>query len=100
MKNCCHDYDDYCSTNINQAVEVNLPVTLKPDISVGRIKVRCCEKPIITYRQARNNGCECEITVTQTLSYKIPIEYSFDSSLGCVTSESKQECRPHCSRED
>lgn len=83
MQQSCPDYSDSCSSVIYQSIEVGLPISLTPEIKVGKMKVKCCNEPIITFRQAKCGNSE--IMITQTLSYKIPIEYSIESNVRDVS---------------
>ncbi len=87
MQQKCLDYNDSCSSVIYQSVDVGLPISLTPEVMVGKMKVKCCNEPVITFQQTDCDNCSCEIMIKQTLSYKIPIEYGVKPKLGNVMSD-------------
>ena len=92
MQQPCCEYNDSCSNVIYQSVDVGLPISLTPGIQVGKMKVKCCGEPVVTCRQTKCGACRCEITITQSLSYKIPIEYSIASQVSDPVCDCKKEC--------
>lgn len=91
MQNCCPDFNDSCSNVIYQSVDVDLPISLAPDVKVGKLKVKCCGEPVVAFRQSKCGICRCEITITQSLSYKIPVEYSIASNVSDAICECKNK---------
>ncbi len=87
MQQPCSDYNDSYSNVVYQTVDVGLPICLKPTVTVGSIKVKCCGEPRVELRQTELGTCPIGIKVTQTITYKIPIEYRIESNTGDVTSE-------------
>ncbi len=83
----CSDYSNMCSNVIYQSVDVGLPIILTPDVDVGKIKIKCTGEPRVELRQFECENGRWELIVTQTVAYKIPIEYSIDSNTGDVTVE-------------
>ncbi len=86
MQQPCSDYNDSCSTVVYQAVDVGLPITLTPSVNVGNIKLQCGGEPRVELHLSPC-GSRMELRIIQTVTYKIPVEYSIVSNTGSVTSE-------------
>lgn len=89
MQQPCSDYNDSCTNVVYQIVDVGLPISLTPTVNVEHVKIQCCGEPRLEL-QPTECGCRLELKVTQTIAYKIPIEYSIESCLGDVTTECKK----------
>lgn len=79
----CKD-DNGCMKTEYQYADVSIPVKISPDVKVGKIISECCGKPAVSYSE---NCCEskCELTLTQKIRIKIPIEYNVNVSSGCTS---------------
>lgn len=83
----CREEADRCKTISCQIADVCVPISLKPETTVGSVTVECHEEPTVRCFQ---HGCggRCEIVVTQRVQIRIPIEYrvtvrSGESSIYC-----------------
>lgn len=88
MQQNCFEYEDACSNIIYQAVDVSLPISLVPSVDLDGIQVMCCEEPRVECCEAGCGGIK--LKVTQTVTYKIPIEYRVEASTGDATSVCKK----------
>ncbi|MEG1771828.1 MAG: hypothetical protein RR352_00885 [Clostridia bacterium] len=72
-----------CSSVASQYADVSVSLKLKPYAILGKLATECCGEPMITTRscQGANSFCGCEITVTQVICIKIPIEYGTDANI-------------------
>lgn len=88
MQQHCSEYNDSCSNIVYQTVDVGLPIALTPSVDVGKIKIKCYGEPQLEFCQSE--GGSLSFKVTQTITYKIPIEYSVESNTGEVLSKIKK----------
>lgn len=100
MQQHCVDNEDFCSSIIHQSVDVGLPISLVPSINLGNTNLMCCGEPRIECYEAENNCHGLSLRITQTVTYKIPIEYHVKANAGDVTSKCKKlspnETAPPC----
>lgn len=93
MQNSSSDYNDSSSKVIYQLVDVALPISLTPEVKVGKMKVKSYGEPDIEFRKTKLGNLSCEIIITQTISCKIPIEYGINSNIGEAVSQcEKNNC--------
>lgn len=90
MQQPCSEYRESCASVIYQAVDVSLPISLVPSVDLGGIKIMCSEEPRVECCEARGECGGVELKITQTVTYKIPIEYRVESSAGDATSVCKK----------
>lgn len=64
-----------------QYADVNIPVQLNPNVTIGDIEIECCDEPIVN---CCNNDSQqaCDVIVTQKVRIKIPICYEIDACAG------------------
>ena len=79
--------DDGCEKTGFQYADICVPVTLRPDIIVGRVETECCGEPEISCTAAEAKNA-VEISICQRVSIKIPLHYSVEACAG----EGKIEC--------
>lgn len=72
-----------CTTVGLQYADISVPVELKPNAIIGKIKTECCGKPLICCKENSISNT-CEITITQKVCIKIPISYSAAAIIGDV----------------
>lgn len=89
----CSDYDDHCSNVVYQTVDVGLPISLIPTVGVGDIRVMCSGEPRVELCRCDGFRSGLELEITQTITYRIPIEYCAEASAG----EVKVECKKNSS---
>jgi hypothetical protein len=70
---------EVCKRVITQKADVSVPISISPTASVGQIQTECLGEPQIKKSQCKDT---CVITVTQTISVKIPISYKVETKLG------------------
>ena len=88
-----------CFKSVTECADVSLPVSIKPYAIMGRVHTECVGEPIIRYCHSGDSrdGCgKCEITVTQALKIKIPIEYGAVADAG----RSHVKCKPPHGKDD
>lgn len=90
MQQPCSEYRESCSSAIYQAVDVSLPISLIPSADVGCIKIMCCDEPLVECRECGSGCGGMELRITQTVTYKIPIEYRVESRTGDATAACKK----------
>lgn len=79
-----------CQTTACQYVDFSIPVELKPNAVIGRIRTDCCGRPVITCKE--NHFLKnCEITIEQKIRIRIPIKYSASAQIGDVTIDCCEE---------
>ena len=72
---------DDCVKTAYQYADVNIPVQLSPNVTVGDIEIECCDEPIVNCCE---NRCQssCDVTVVQKIRIKIPIHCEIDACAG------------------
>lgn len=85
MQQYCSEYEDSCSTVICKTALVGLPISIVPSASLGNVKILCCGEPRIDCCASACGGLE--LTVTQMVTYKIPIEYHINATGGIATTK-------------
>lgn len=85
-----------CTVVTSQYADVSVPMKLKPYANVGELVTECCGEPVIALRscQGANCSCGCEITITQTICIRIPMEYGTETDVGDTTAICKRN--PNC----
>ena len=58
-----------------------VPIELKPNATIGCIESECCGEPSV-YCKENYTGNSCEITVTQKILIKIPVEFNVIACVG------------------
>ncbi|MEG1633942.1 MAG: hypothetical protein RR314_07825 [Oscillospiraceae bacterium] len=76
-----------CTSVTSQYADVSVPLKLKPYALVGKMTTECCGEPMFALRPCQGAGgsCGCEITITQTVCIRIPIEYGAEADVGDTT---------------
>ncbi len=68
-----------------QAVNVNVPVTVKPFAKTGSTTTRCCGTPIVksgkSIGQGTKNGI-CNFTIGQNIVVAIPVAFGAEATVG------------------
>ncbi|MEG0830641.1 MAG: hypothetical protein RSD88_08660 [Anaerovoracaceae bacterium] len=77
-----------CTSVHSQCAEVSVPLELKPYATLGELETECCGEPIITLHQNQGSTCSCgcELTITQSVCIRIPLEYGTKADVGETTS--------------
>lgn len=88
----CSKYEGSCSSVIYQTVDVSLPISLVPSVNVEEIQIMCCEAPRVECCEARCGRGGIELKITQTLTYKIPIEYEVKATTGDASADCGKNC--------
>ncbi|MEG0369998.1 MAG: hypothetical protein RR593_08360 [Hungatella sp.] len=74
--------------------DLSVPIKIRPYAIVGNLETVCCGDPIISCRtgQGNNGSCGCEITITQTICIRIPVEYGTLADIGdtCISCKKNQ----------
>lgn len=88
-----------CTSMSTYYADVSVPLKVMPYAVVGTIKTECCGDTTISFRSNQGTGCTCgcEITITQTLCIRIPVEYGTTADAGdtCVVCKKSQNtCNP------
>lgn len=90
----CQNNQLNCTKITTQCADVSLPIKIKPYAVVGNIETECFGKPIVSLRSFQGmsccNGGECEITITQSICIKIPVEYGAITDVGSTTVHCKK----------
>ncbi|MEG1501163.1 MAG: hypothetical protein RR396_04335, partial [Clostridiales bacterium] len=98
-ESCVHEKKSLTCTSItSQYADVSLPLKVKPYAIVGKLEAECCGEPIVAVHpcQGANCSCGCEITITQTVCIRIPVEYGADANTGDITAVCKRnQCCPN-----
>ncbi|MEG0036222.1 MAG: hypothetical protein RR147_03815 [Oscillospiraceae bacterium] len=81
-----------CTSTTSQYADVSVSLKLKPYAIVGKMSTECCGEPVIALRPCGSGSCQCEITITQTVCVRIPIEYGTEADIG----ETKTNCKKNC----
>lgn len=83
-----------CTSVTSQYADVSVPLKLSPYANVGALVTECCGEPVLALRpcQSGNCSCGCEITITQTICIRIPIEYGTAADVGGTTAICKKNC--------
>lgn len=76
----CPESND-CSKVGYQYVDISVPVELKQDATIGEIETKCCGEPTVCCKEEKCGGT-CEITITQKVCIKIPINYNVIACVG------------------
>lgn len=81
-------FSDQCEHILYQQASIHLPIALIPEVSVGEIKIKTEQAPQVEIRTNKSSGCRhrCELSITQTITYKIPIQYRAKTDIGDVCS--------------
>lgn len=89
MKKDCANFAEQCEKVIYQHAEINLPVSLIPDVTVGEIKIKAEHCPQVVIQKSKSSSCRhhCQLSIMQTITYKIPIQYSAHTNVGDICSE-------------
>lgn len=92
-----------------QAVNVNVPVTVKPYARTGSTTTRCCGAPIvksgISVGQGTKNGV-CNFSIGQNLVIAIPVAFGAEATVGdtyveCYeASDNEIDCKTLSEKED
>lgn len=90
MQQPCSDYRETCSSVVYQAVDISLPISLMPSVDLGGIKIMCCDEPRVECCEAVGGRGGIDLKITQTLTYKIHVDYRVESSAGDATSVCKR----------
>lgn len=85
-----------CKKTGYQYADISVPIDLKPNATIGDIKSECCGEPCV-YCKENHTGTSCEITITQKILIKIPVEFNV---IACVGEEQiacgdDECCHPH-----
>lgn len=91
MQHTCLDEKEFCENVVFQTVDVSLPISLVPSVNLGNVKIMCCDEPRVECCKACCGGIE--LRITQSVTYKILIEYGADASAGAATTQC-QKCNP------
>ncbi|MEG1687102.1 MAG: hypothetical protein RR022_02945 [Angelakisella sp.] len=85
-----------CTSVSAQYMDVSVPIWLRPFATVGTLKTECCSEPVLSLRscQGTNGSCGCELTITQTICVRIPVEYDTYAEVGepLVCCKKSQPC--------
>ena len=77
--------DHACEHTVNQAVEINTPVSIEPTVNVGEIITECARSEICRRTETKSN-CNhkrtCEFVIKQTICVEIPISYDVETDVG------------------
>lgn len=88
----CFEYGESCSNLIYQTVDVKLPISLIPSVNIEDIKILCCDEPRVECCKCLCDQNGIELKITQTITYKIPIEYRVKATTGNLTSDFEECC--------
>lgn len=82
-----------CDKVVHKNAEIDVPVMVKPDVKIGKIKAECVGEPVI---RPEHGSCAdaCEFVITQKVRVKIPICYDID----VVTGKAEINCKDDCSK--
>ena len=73
--------DGVCKRTVIQKADVSVPVEIKPNATIGRIKSECIGEPHITSERCNQEG-GCRFVITQTICVRIPIQYNVQTEVG------------------
>ncbi|SHK44175.1 hypothetical protein SAMN02745243_02955 [Hespellia stercorisuis DSM 15480] len=97
QESCGHQKEcSTCTSVTSHYAAVSVPLKLHPYATVGELEMECCGEPVITLRpsQGTNSSCGCELTVTQTICVRIPLEYGTTADVGETSAICKS--KPNC----
>ena len=80
-----NEIEEVCPVTAFQTVDVCLPVSVKPQATVGRIVTKCCGEAIIKEGTEICEGTphgECNFTITQKICIEVPVEFVADVDVG------------------
>lgn len=72
---------DGCKKTGYQYADISVPIDLKPNATIGEIKSECCGEPSV-YCKENHKGNSCEITITQKILIKIPVDFNVIACVG------------------
>ena len=79
---CPRPKEEGCEKVINKSMEISTPVSIEPEIEVGKI-VTTCGRPVI---EERDSECgrrrACNFVIRQRIDVEIPISYEVDTDIG------------------
>ncbi len=82
---------DECKKIIQHSVDIDVPIDVVPKAEIGRIEAECCGEPKLLCADGVKPDA-CHFLLVQTVSFRIPVKYSFDYSVG----KSMTECCDGC----
>jgi len=91
--------EDECSVNAFQELDICVPVTIEPFVTLGDPVVECIDDPCITPVACHswNRNGTCKFTVSQKLCVMVPIEFKATASSGttsvCCGDASDEDCQ-------
>lgn len=98
---CEEEKEEGCEEVFFQKAKVCVPVKVTPFATPGEIKVKCCNRPIISNNKMCPSGdTSCMFTVTQELCIKIPITFGADVETGKATVQCKEVTKEPCDCDD
>lgn len=72
-----------CTRVVQQCTNIRVPIKLKPVANVGEIQSACCGKPEVSCHLLKcGDDTVYELTITQSLCIRIPIEYGIEADVG------------------
>lgn len=78
----CHPTQT-CNTKAFQPVNVCVPITVKPFVSIGHVTTICCGPAIISHRPCRGvPGGSCTFTVSQSICVEVPLNFGANVTKG------------------
>ncbi|MGG0790413.1 hypothetical protein ABE132_17190 [Peribacillus simplex] len=76
-KNHDDDNKNNCTSFLDEEICIEAKVTVKPEVSIGKVKIECLESCIEPHSNFTNKSSEeCSIIVSQLIRVKIPIRFS------------------------
>lgn len=89
-----------CTSITSQYADVSVPLKLMPYAVVGKLVTECCGEPVVALRQCQGSStsCGCEITITQVVCTRIPVEYGVEADVGdtAVICKKSLNCPGNC----
>ncbi len=80
----------------DKTFNVGVPVDVKPDVKVGRIKTECCGD-VQTKCKCNPDNSECELLIVQKIVVKIPVSLNIDTNVGKALIEcDRHDCDKEC----
>lgn len=73
-----------CEKTEKREFDVALPIDVRPDVKVGKIKTECLGTAKTTCCCNPDNS-ECELEITQKFCVKIPVCFDIDTKVGKAT---------------
>ncbi|MBP3702247.1 MAG: hypothetical protein J6I65_00530 [Lachnospiraceae bacterium] len=70
-----------CMKTGYQYADINIPIDLKPNTTIGEIESECCGEPAVHCKE-NTIGNTCEITITQKVRIKIPVTFNVIACVG------------------